>query len=391
VVLTLGVGSQGDVFELANGGRAEGRLVESAGGDETTVVIELTGGGRLEIPRTYIARIETTSAVQAEYEKLARSSPDTVEAHLKMAEWCRERKLRADAQRHFERILELDPNHEAARAALGFRRQDGQWMTRDDVLASRGLVAYEGRFIAPQHVELMERDKEAKASHADWANYLERLRRALVGRRQDRAADAHAEIQQIRDPLAAEAVVALLRREEDPELKRLWIDVAARLDHRLAIDALIELSLNDPDPELRHECLEYLVKSGRPGLVAPYVRALRSSDNELVNRAGAALGHIGDRDAMGPLIDALVTKHRFKVGDGDPNQHSYTFSPDSGAFSFGGGGGPKIVTQTVRNPDVLSALVALSGGASFDYDQQQWRRWLAAQAKLNAVDVRRDQ
>jgi hypothetical protein len=33
----------------------------------------------------------------------------------------------------------------------------------------------------------------------------------------------------------------------------------------------------------------------------------------------------------------------------------------------------------------------MSGGASFDYDQEQWRGWLAAQAKVNAVDVRRDQ
>jgi hypothetical protein len=90
------------------------------------------------------------------------------------------------------------------------------------------------------------------------------------------------------------------------------------------------------------------------------------------------------------LIDALLTRHRFKVGDGNPNQHAYTFSPEGGAFSFGGGG-PQIVTQAVRNPDVLSALVALSGGASFDYDQEQWRRWLAAQAKRDAVDVRRDQ
>jgi hypothetical protein len=35
--------------------------------------------------------------------------------------------------------------------------------------------------------------------------------------------------------------------------------------------------------------------------------------------------------------------------------------------------------------------VKLSGGTSFDYDQDQWRKWLAAQAKANAVDVRRDQ
>ena len=34
--------------------------------------------------------------------------------------------------------------------------------------------------------------------------------------------------------------------------------------------------------------------------------------------------------------------------------------------------------------------VTLSGNANFDYDQVQWRGWLAAQAKATAIDVRRD-
>jgi hypothetical protein len=219
---------------------------------------------------------------------------------------------------------------------------------------------------------------------------LERLRRWLVGRRQDRADEALAEIQSINDPMAAEAIVGLLDREEDPELKRLWMAVASRLDHQAAVDALVDLSLLDEDSEVRHQCLEYLIESGRRGLVRPYIRALKDKDNVIVNRAGAALGQIGDPDAIGPLIDALVTKHKFKIADGNPDQHSYTFTPQGGGGMSFGGGGPKIITQSLRNPDVLGSLVTLAGGASFDYDQQQWRRWLAAQAKQQAVDVRRD-
>jgi HEAT repeats len=382
--------ARGDVFELANGGRVEGRLVESPDDKEQNVVVELAGGGRLSIPRVQIARMDAISQVEAEYKKRSRSSPDTVEAHWEHAEWCREHKMRSQAQQHLARILELDPNHEQARALLGFRQKDGQWMTRDDVMDGRGMVMYEGRYVTRQHVELLERQKETKVSHADWANNLERMRRWLTGRRQDRASEALAEIQSIGDPLAAEAVVAMLRREEDAELKRLWMDVASRMDHQAAVDALVELSLLDEDPEVRHQSLEYLVKSGRKGLVAPYIRALKDRNNEIVNRAGAALGQIGDAGAIGPLIDALVTKHKFKVTDGNPDQHAYTFSPQKGGMTFGGSG-PQFVTQALRNPDVLGALVTLSGGASFDYDQGQWRRWLAAQGKTQGVDVRRDQ
>jgi hypothetical protein len=161
------------------------------------------------------------------------------------------------------------------------------------------------------------------------------------------------------------------------------------LDHRAAVDALVHLSLTDPGPEIRHQSLEYLIESGRSGLVKPYIRALRNKDNEIVNRAGAALGQIGDRDAIGPLIEALVTKHRYQISDANPEQQGYTFSPQGGGFSFGGGG-PKYVTQAIRNPDVQNALVTLSE-TSFDYDQERWRRWLAAQAKREVIDVRRDE
>jgi hypothetical protein len=389
--MLLAESAWGDVFELANGGRVEGRLVESGDGAEKTVVIELAGGGKLSIARSQIARVDTISTDEAEYQNRARTSPDTVAAHLALAEWCSDHKLRNEARRHLERILELDPNHEQARGLLGFRKKDGQWMTRDDVMDERGMVMYEGRWVTRQHVELLEREKEAKISQGDWANTLERMRRWLVGRRQDRADEALATIQSVNDPLAAEAVVALLEREEDPELKRMWMEVLSRLDHQAAVDALVDLSLLDEDSEVRHQCLEYLIASGRQGLLRPYIRALKDRDNLIVNRAGAALGQIGDPDATSALIDALVTKHKFKIADGNPDQHAYSFSPQGGGggMSFGGGG-PKFITRSLRNPDVLGALVTLAGGASFDYDQEQWRRWLAAQAKQQVVDVRRD-
>lgn len=382
--------ARADVFQLANGGRVEGRAVAPAEGDNSKYIIELAGGGRITIPRSQVERVGETSDAEAEYQKLARSSPDTALAHWKMAEWCREQKLPAHAKQHVARVLELDPNHEKARTASGFRQQNGEWVTRDDLMASRGMVLYEGRYVTPQHVELLERQKESKVAEADWANNIDRLRRWLTGRREERIAQAHAELQAIRDPAAAEAVVNALRREKIPELKRLWIEIASHLDHQLAIDALVDRSLADPVEEIRMQSLEYLIKSGRPGLVTPYIRALKNRDNEIVNRAGAALGQIGDSAAIGPLIDALVTTHKFNASEVNPDQHAYTFSKDSSAFSFGGGG-QKAVPQDVRNPAVLNSLVTLSGGPSFDYDQDQWRRWLAAQVKHNPVDVRRDE
>jgi hypothetical protein len=353
------------------------------------VVIETAGGGRMTLPRSQVARIVMTSTDEADYERLARSAPDTVEDHWRLAEWCREHKLDERSQQHLERVLELDPDHTEARQLLGFREVGGAWMTRDEVMAARGLVKYDGKFYTRQHIELLEREKEVRTATADWSNRLDRMRRWLTSRRQDRAQQARDEVAAIQDPSAAEPLVEMLRREEHYDLKRLWIQTAARLDHPLAVEALVEYSLYDPDESIRAECMEYLIDSGRPGLVTPYIRALRNRDNEIINRAAAALGQLDDPDAISPLIDVLITKHKFQVGGGSGDQHTYSFSPQGGSFDFGGGA-PKVVTQSVKNPSVLSALVMLSGGTSFDYNQQQWRAWLAAQAKLHPVNVRRD-
>src|SRR3954453_20522386 len=219
-----------DVFELTGGGRLKGKLLPADEASKLNCTIELSAGGRVTVARSQIARIEMVTDAVAEYQKLARTSPDTVDAHWKLAEWCREHKLRDERRQHLDRVLELNPNHADARAALGFHQKDGLWMNRDDVMAARGLVLFDGKYVTPQQVELLKQQKESKVTQADWTKSIEQLPRGRIGRRQDQANQALADIQAIQDPQAAEAVVATLRRENDPQLKRLWIETAARLN-----------------------------------------------------------------------------------------------------------------------------------------------------------------
>ena len=118
----------------------------------------------------------------------------------------------------------------------------------------------------------------------------------------------------------------------------------------LVLDKLVQISLHDPDDDLRYAALQHLIATGRPGLIGPYVRVLASNDNVLVNRAAEALGTIGNRDAIGPLIDAVVTKHKTKIAGGNPNQHAYTFTPSGGTSMNFGSTPPKVVVQDSREP-----------------------------------------
>jgi len=384
--VSLGIAARGDVLELKNGGRVEGQLVNGAD-DKGDYIIE-TKNGRLTIARSQVAKFDATTAAEKEYAAVAKTSPDTVEGHWKLYEWCRDHKLREPTQKHLTRILELDPDHAQARALLGFQKNGGQWQTRDELMAARGMVKFEGEWYTRQHAELMQQRSEAKSGQFDWRKDLKRLRSWLTGSDANRIRQAQTDIQSIRDPLAADALVALLRTESEPVLRRLWLDTAARLDHPSVVSAFIEHSLYDADDEMRQQCLDYLVASRRPGLIAPYLVKLQSDENITINRAAFALGRIGDPEAIGPLINVVVTTHRIKISDNSGQIKVSGPSNGGGGLSFGGG--PKFENRVARNADVLAALSLLTGIAGFEYDQAAWKAWFAERAKTQRVDMRRD-
>ena len=60
---------------------------------------------------------------------------------------------RADAARAaFERVVTLDPDHKAARRALGYESIGGRWLKGDDLMRAKGMVRVDGRWIASEEV-----------------------------------------------------------------------------------------------------------------------------------------------------------------------------------------------------------------------------------------------
>jgi len=181
------------------------------------------------------------------------------------------------------------------------------------------------------------------------------------------------------------ALCAALKKERVLSVRTMYIETLAKIGTPEAVKSLAATALEDPMEEVRQSCLDYLEKKPNPEAVAYFVGMLKSKDNRIVNRAAQALGRMRDPSAIGPLIDALITTHKFKV-QGDPNRHSYSFggAPSSGppGFSFGGNG-PKIYTQHIPNEAVREALQKLTG-KDFNFDKQAWKYWFAAQKRPEA-------
>lgn len=384
-----------DVFHLKEGGKLEGKLLGRDG--ERNYVIMTKLGAQVTLSRKQVERVDRLSEVDKEYAKRSRTIPDTVEAHRELAQWCKENSRSKLAEHHYQRILEIDPTDEQARQKLGYQKFKGDWMTREEIMQNRGLQFFKGKYRTPQDIFLLQQEDKLESAEADWIKKL-RLWRGWLNnsRRFDEAVE---NISQIDDPHATAAIVKMLEREEDQEIRDLLIATLAELDHPLAVVKLVEYSLEDPLQEVRMQCIDYLLARGEPISLTPYVNALtpRRNSNEIINRAAEALHELGDPNAISPLIDALVTTHKYKNGEAPPGDYNVTFGKNGGNAFGGGGGGlslggkSKVISIDHNNLDVRRALVELSGGMDFEFDKTAWRRWYINEQIQEFVDTRRDQ
>lgn len=298
-------------------------------------------------------------------------------------------------------VLQLDSDHEPTRKILGYRRVRGQWMTRDEEMRARGMTLYRGHYRTSQYIELTQRQEERRQAEAEWSKKMRRWRGWLDSDKRRKAGEAEANFRAIRDPLAVPTLQRLLPAESNRQVKILYVDVLAEIARRtaqrqedsgratsiLAIQVLVERSLEDPDREVRLACVEHMAGRGYREAVTLYVKALSSADNQEVRRAATGLKEVGDLTAVPALIDALVTTHTVKAA-GPSGQTSASFSRNGG----GGGlsnGAPRKIRRTVANPEVLSALATLSG-QNFNYDENAWRAWHARQQRSPSFNARRD-
>ena len=175
----------------------------------------------------------------------------------------------------------------------------------------------------------------------------------------------------------------------------LYVDALERIGTPPAIDALVDGTLQDPDEEIFHACLEKILRLRPPNVEKRYVAALRDEINLRVNRAAYALGQLRETSVLSPLIGALVTTHTIVIPKAS-DAYTATFARTDGGSPLGGtgfsaGGEPLVISQTVNNQEVLTALIRLSGGVNYGFDKQAWQYWLdnENQRSTPAVNARR--
>ena len=150
-----------EVFLLRNGGRIEGELLNAEQNPRTSYVISLSNGGQITLDAAMVEKVQPLRPELAEYEKVRRQYPDTVQGQLQLAAWCRDHNLPAQHKTHLERVIQLDPDQADARRLLGYRKFKDKWMTLEEEKAEQGYVKRDGRWMTQEDAQLHDRrDKQ---------------------------------------------------------------------------------------------------------------------------------------------------------------------------------------------------------------------------------------
>ncbi|HUE70343.1 MAG TPA: HEAT repeat domain-containing protein [Pirellulaceae bacterium] len=396
--LALPHAAAADVVVLKTGGRIEGKVANPDRARTDPVSIVASSGLKLVFGAAQVKQVidGRKNDLLQEYQDLLPTIANTVEGHFDMAAWCLEAGLGVQRKFHLEEVIRLDPDHEDARRMLGHTRIDDEWMRPGEWEKKRGLVYFQSQWRLPQEVEVLKREQARQEAVLKWRVDVRRW----LGWIEDggkKTPAGYDNIKAIRDEAAAPVLVELLVDDSRPRsLRLLALDLLSRMPPHYTASSLVNLAMKDKDEEVSDKALEELRRQGSTLALHSFIKDLKSKDNKVVRRAARCLGILGDVEATVPLIDALVTPHKYAVTTGGtPGQIGAGFGgPTDGSggglgnFNFGNPK-PQIVTRKVPNDEARNALTSMHPGINFGFDQKKWKAWVIESKTSADIDLRR--
>ena len=397
-----------DIIKLKSGGEVRGKIDRAVSIKKADpLVITTMSGTVVAVARKDIQFAARRSMTVEEYETRSRRAPNTVGAQVELAEWCRRKGMIEERQRHLRKVIELDGEHREARRALGYTKRNGKWSTAAERKLARGLVRYKGRFITPEELAILKKSAADSEREREWAKKIKTWRAWLSHRVADRRVEGTRKLKEIRDPDAVTGLARYLSKDPNRQIRSMYIRILAQIPGSRSTAALVKQALNDVSDELRYESMNALNEEQYKTAMAMFIQSLGDPNNVIVNRAALGLRRVGTEQAVTPLINALVTAHRYRVRV--PDRSGQVGFNSNGSFAGGQSvlppqieamlragqlpygvtinvpTGPKplvrtrviTITRSHQNREALSALTKLTG-QSFGYDKRNWRLWLAS-------------
>jgi hypothetical protein len=178
-----------DSVFLKNGGEVKGEVVEQRA---DAVVLEV-GPGRITVPMRNVARIvSSTTDLGVYHTRAAALAPHDVQGWLSLAAWAQKHDLATQAREAYEHVLAVDPLNADAQLALGNVRLGDRWVSPATANRSRGLVEFDGQWMAPEEREVLLRERAADAEQRMVAREADARAREAEARAREASARADA-------------------------------------------------------------------------------------------------------------------------------------------------------------------------------------------------------
>jgi len=374
--------------ELSGGGFLAGQVRQVDKNSADYVIVQVDPEMSVAVAGVHVRRAIEDPEL-AEYRARVQKAT-TAENHYELSRWCKQANLLHQAQYHLNRAVDIDPDHKRARAALGYVRHEGEWISYAVLKRSQGLVQDKtGRWVIPELLVSRQQADDTERQAKQWIRELGRLQtRAMRG-----DAEAMAEITAIDDPLASEAVARELQRSRNNSssnrtLRMTYLRLLGRFRTSAAVAALVEAGLRESDPMVREEALRLLSEYGYQSAVATYLPMLKSNQPSTVKSAARALLNFPDAELAFEYIDALTTTQTIRQQIGGGTQAGFSNSGGAGLSN-----GSRMVERkrTVQHPEVLGLLKEIAPGVDFGYDKTAWRRYFSDLRSSAPASLRRDE
>jgi hypothetical protein len=211
--------------------QAEGRSPSALGGRPSA---------KAEVP-------EGSAEALAKYNELKAKAPKAVAAQSRLAAWCEEHGLKAEAYVHYAEVVRLEPRRAAAWRKLGFKKYGNRWMTEAQI------------------AEAEEQQRQARI----WLPQLKKIHKEIHGANGAKKRQlARAAFEAIRDE---KAIPSLYREFAGGGTDQLMlIEALERIEKPMSTKVLAMLAVYGRTPEVRKTATEIL--RGRPA--ADYLELL---------------------------------------------------------------------------------------------------------------------
>jgi hypothetical protein len=237
-----------------------------------------------------------------EYRQRRSSCADTVAGQLALADWCRRNKLTDQERAHLSRVVELSPDHLAARQRLGHLLVNGEWLTADQRRENAQQAAFERKALG------------------EWQPEMREIARGLVRGPLQRAA-AELRLRGIADAAAIPAMELVISPIGEDDA-RLVVEVIAAMNQHEASVALARQAVYSPYDAVRQLACEKLNSRPREQFVPQLLASLKTpviSRSQIYRGRGGSLvcQHVLAREGQSRSDVAVLEREYQRIARND--------------------------------------------------------------------------